>query len=128
MRTCPVCRGAVKGRVDKIYCSVQCKSVDQYEKKLKSEKFYFQVDKQLKINRKILKKYNVSGLTTIRREALHNEGFNPHFFTHIWKNDKGDVYFFCYDVGFLGITHNNKQKYLLVTWQEYMGEKLALNT
>ncbi|MEQ8807569.1 MAG: hypothetical protein RIE59_00760 [Imperialibacter sp.] len=107
---------------------MQCKSVDQYEKKLKSEKFYFQVDKQLKINRKILKKYNVSGLTTIRRETLHNEGFNPHFFTHIWKNDKGDVYFFCYDVGFLGITHNNKQKYLLVTWQGYMGEKLALNT
>ena len=128
MRTCPVCGGVVKGRVDKIFCSVQCKSVDQYEKKLESEQFFLQVDKQLKTNRKILKKYNLSGHSTIRREILHNEGFNPHFFTHYWKNSNGDVYLFCYDFGFMSGVHNSKEKYLLVTWQDYMEKKLALTS
>lgn len=126
MRVCPVCGAVVKGRSDKVYCSIECRTVKQYERRMDNEQFFIQVDKQLKINRKILKKYNVSGLTTIRREILHNEGFNPHLFTHFWKNPKGDAYLFCYDIGFLGITHNGKEKYLLITWQDYMGEKLAL--
>ncbi|MDH5399051.1 MAG: hypothetical protein OEX02_12950 [Cyclobacteriaceae bacterium] len=83
------------------------------------EQFYFEVDKQLKTNRKILKKYNQSGFTTLRKEKLHEEGFNPRFFTHYWKNSKGQVYLFCYDYGFLDL-HDQKDKYLIVEWQEYM--------
>ncbi len=126
MRVCPVCGASVKGRSDKVYCSVECRTVKQYERRLDNEQFFMNVDKQLKTNRKILKKYNLSGLTTIRREVLLNEGFNPHFFTHYWKNPKGDVYLFCYDVGFRPIVHNDKKKYLLINWQDYMGGKLTL--
>ena len=86
------------------------------------EQFYLQVDKQLKTNRKILKRYNKSGFTTLRKEKLLDEGFNPKFFTHYWKNQKGQVYLFCYDFGFLEIETEGKKKYLLVEWQEYMGK------
>lgn len=127
VKTCPVCKAIVKGRTDKIYCSAKCKSIDQYEKRQQDEKFFLRVDRQLRINRKILKRYNKSGFTTIRIDKLVNEGFNPDFFTHYWKNQKGDVYLFVYEYGFLKSKENatneqalDKEKYLLVTWQSYM--------
>ena len=119
MKICPVCGGPVKGRKDKVYCSIDCRSAAQYEKRLIHDHFYLEVDKQLKTNRKILKKYNQSGFTTLRKEKLLEEGFNPKYFTHYWKNSKGQVYLFCYDYGFLDLKEN-KDKYLIVEWQEYM--------
>ena len=119
-RTCPVCEKVFKGRTDKKFCSDKCKSIDHYEKRRKEEAFFFQVDRQLKINRKILKKYNLSGYATIRKSVLIEKGFNPKFFTHYWKNKKGEVYLFVYEFGFLSLTKNGKRKYLLVKWQDYM--------
>lgn len=119
-RTCPVCSTLVKGRTDKVFCSNKCKSIDQYAKRQETEQFYLQVDRQLKINRKILKRYNKAGFTTLRKSELINQGFNPNFFTHYWKNKKGDVYLFVYEYGFLETKNNGKEKFVLVTWQDYM--------
>ncbi len=79
-KTCPVCSTSVKGRSDKKYCSKKCKSIDQYENRQKTEGFYIKVDKQLKINRKILKGYNKSGYSVIRKNELLEEGFQPEVF------------------------------------------------
>lgn len=119
-KTCPICSAVVKGRNDKVFCSVKCKSIDQYKKRQKNELFFLKVEKQLRTNRKILKRHNKSGFSTIRSDALHIAGFDPNFFTHYWKNQKGDVYLFVYEYGFLKRTENGKDKYLLVTWQNYM--------
>ena len=119
-KKCPVCDTPIKGRSDKIFCSVQCKSINQYENRQENEKFFLQVDRQLKINRKLLKRYNKSGFTTLKTSVLKAQGFNPNYFTHYWRNQKGDVYLFVYEYGFMKITHHNKDKYLLVTWQPYM--------
>lgn len=120
MKKCPVCNSEVKGRKDKTYCSESCKSSHQYERRTKEESFFLQVDRQLKINRKILKRYNQTGYTTLRKEVLLEHGFNPRYFTHYWKNQKGQVYLFCFDFGFLEVEQNGKKKYLLVEWQDYM--------
>jgi hypothetical protein len=56
----------------------------------------------------------------LRRSALESQGFNPHYFTHYWKNKQGDVYFFCYEFGFKAIRQKEVAKYLLVKWQSYM--------
>lgn len=120
MKRCPVCQSEVKGRADKVYCSVKCKSSLQYETRLAKETFYLEVDRRLKINRKILKRFNRSGHATVRKEKLLEEGLNPRFFTHYWKNKKGQVYLFCYEYGFLEIEQKGVKKYLLVLWQDYM--------
>lgn len=120
MKRCPVCKTEVKGRADKIYCSQTCKSSHQYESRTMKESFFLQVDRQLKTNRKILKRYNQTGYTTLRKKVLLELGFNPRYFTHYWKNQKGQVYLFCYDFGFLEIEQQGKKKYLLVEWQHYM--------
>lgn len=119
-KTCPVCDALIKGRSDKKFCSKKCKSIDQYVNREKTEGFYLKVDRQLRINRKLLKKYNRSGYTTIRKLGLIEEGFDPKFFTHYWKNKKREVYLFVYEYGFLSIQNNGKEKYVLVTWQDYM--------
>lgn len=119
-KKCPVCADLIIGRSDKLFCSSKCKSINQYENRQENEKFFLKVDKQLKINRKLLRQYNKSGISTIRKTELLNEGFDPTFFTHYWKNQKGDVYLFVYEFGFLFNKNKGKEKYILVQWQTYM--------
>lgn len=121
MKRCPNCNEPITGRTDKKFCSPYCKSSYHYQiSKEKESSFFQKIDKQLKLNRRILKVYNKSGKATVRKEKLIGEGFNPKFFTHFWKNGRGDVYLFCYEFGFLGKHENGRSKYILVEWQEYM--------
>lgn len=119
-RLCPVCNQKIQGRIDKIYCSDSCRSAHNYEKRQNEEKFYIEVNRQIHTNRKILKQYNRWGHTTLRKDVLHREGFDPNYFTHYWKNSRGQVYLFVFDYGFLSLKQNGKEKYLIVNWQEYM--------
>ena len=77
MKICPVCGKTLQGRIDKIYCTPKCKNVAQYEKRVINERFYLFVDKQLKTNRKILKRHNQSGFTTIRKTYLFRRDLIP---------------------------------------------------
>ena len=118
---CLYCGKQLKGRTDKKYCNLHCKSAYQYQKaKNEPERFYNKVDNQLRLNRKILKEYNKGGKVTVRADVLLDLGFDPKFFTHYWKNQKGDVYLFVYECGFLKKKENGKEKYVLILWQEYM--------
>ena len=121
MHQCHYCNEKLQGRTDKKYCSAHCKSAHQYQNRKAEEELYYKIDKKLKTNRKLLKAYNKSGMSTVRKEKLLEEGFDPKYFTHYWKNQKGQVYLFCYEYGFLHL--KEKEKYLLVTWQEYMNKK-----
>lgn len=120
-KSCLYCNAELMGRTDKKYCNLHCKSAYQYQK-LRNEpvRFYNKVDNQLRLNRRILKNYNKSGKSVVRSEVLLELGFNPKFFTHYWKNNKGEVYLFVYEYGFMSKSENGKQKYILVTWQAYM--------
>lgn len=118
---CLNCNEILEGRAGKIFCTPYCKSNYHYEKnKAKAHKRFAIVDKQLKLNRKLLAKYNKAGKSTIRAEKMNSEGFDPMIFTNYWKNQKGDTYLFCYEYGFLKRIENEKIKYILVTWQDYM--------
>ena len=118
---CLNCGKELEGRSDKKYCDQHCKSAYQYKMKQgQKSPFFIQVDKQLRRNRKILKKYNAGGKATLREEVLLGEGFDGKFFTHYWKNQKGDVYLFVFEYGFRKISENGKVKYVLIQWQDYM--------
>lgn len=124
-KKCFHCGKELEGRTDKKFCDSHCKSRYQYKiEKQHPERFYNKVDNQLKLNRKILKEYNKGGKVTIRAKILLELGFDPNFFTHYWKNQKGEIYLFVYEYGFLTKSENGKDKYVLVTWQDYMGNKL----
>lgn len=119
MRKCIACNQEFEGRVDKIFCTSYCKSNYHYKKsKEKKGTLYARIDKQLKLNRRLLLHFNQSGKSTIRRHVLTDAGFNPNLYTHQWINRRGQTYKFCYDQGFLEIMDNRKEKYLLVVYQE----------
>jgi hypothetical protein len=121
MRKCIACGEKIEGRIDKIYCSEYCKSAFHYRKnKNKTKNLFQKIDEQLKINRRLLAHYNKAGKAVIRKEELLKAGFVPKYFTHYWKNQKGDVYLFCYEYGFLEVKENSRKKYVLVQWQSYM--------
>jgi hypothetical protein len=120
-KTCLFCEKELRGRTDKKFCDPQCKSANQYQKsKEQPERFYNKVDNQLKRNRKIMKEYNKGGKAIVRSNTLKEEGFNPNFFTHYWKNKNGDVYLFVYEYGFLKKLEHNIEKYVLIKWQSFM--------
>jgi len=120
-KVCSYCEEPLEGRIDKLFCTPNCKSSYHYQKSLEKEaSLYNKIDNQLKLNRRLLKKYNKAGKSTIRKEKLVSDGFNPKYFTHYWKNNKGDVYLFCYEFGFLELKEHGKPKYVLVQWQDYM--------
>jgi len=120
-RYCLACEKELKGRSDKRFCDLHCKSSYHYKRSLEeAPRFYNKVDNQLKQNRRILKEYNKAGKATLRATVLLEQGFNPNFFTHYWKNQKGDTYFFVYEFGFLKRQENSLEKYILVQWQDYM--------
>lgn len=120
-RLCLNCETELRGRMDKKYCNDYCKSNHHYEKnKSKENTLFKKIDEQLKLNRRLLRDFNRAGKSTVRVEKITAAGFNPKYFTHYWKNQKGDVYLFCYEFGFLKRTENGKSKYILVEWQDYM--------
>lgn len=121
MRKCLYCHEALAGRVDKKFCSPHCKSGYHYEKNRNNKNnIYLTINRQLKKNRRLLKKYNKAGKAYIRKSTLLAEGFNPNYFTHFWKNRNGDVYLFVFEYGFLAKSDHGKNKYILVQWQSYM--------
>jgi hypothetical protein len=124
-RVCKSCGKVLEGRSDKKFCESYCKSAYHYKKSLEeAPRFYNQVDNQLKTNRRLLKQYNKAGKATVRASLIKQEGFNPNFFTHYWKNQKGEVYLFVYEFGFLKKTEHNIDKFVLVKWQDYMNTPL----
>ena len=120
-RKCLECEKLLEGRAGKKYCDPYCKSAYHYKKsQSETPKFYIKVKQQLKLNRKILKNYNKAGKATIRAKTLNDAGFNSNFFTHYWKNTKGDVYLFVYEYGFLNRKERNIENYILIKWLVYM--------
>ncbi len=120
-RFCLDCNKPIEGRADKKFCSVYCRSSYHYIKnKDKKATLFRKINYQLKLNRRILKAYNKAGKSVIRKEILLTEGFDPRYITHYWKAKNGNLYFFCYEYGFMEIKENQKTKYVLVHSQDYM--------
>ena len=120
------CEKTVEGRSDRQFCSTYCKSEHHYSAKKKTGKTYFKlkVDQVLRKNRSILAKHNIKSKATVRKTVLLEEGFNPKVFTHYYRTNSGDTYLFCYDQGFKEVRDNNKDKYLLVIWQDGMARQV----
>ena len=122
-RICLHCGDPLKGRIDKKFCNEACRSAfHYYQNQEKEESIFKTIDKQLRTNRRILKEFNKARKATVRKEMLLEEGFNPRYFTHYWKAKNGNVYLFCYEYGFMKKIENDKEKYVLIQWQDYMNQ------
>jgi predicted nucleic acid-binding Zn ribbon protein len=116
---CKECGGKLKGRMGQKFCSESCKSSFHYKNnKEKVGSTYIRIATVLKQNRRILKKYFLSGQSQIKKETLLKEGFDFNHFTHTWEAKNGNIFLFCFEFGFRDLLEKNK--YELIMWQDYM--------
>ena len=115
---CQECGEKLEGRAGQKFCSPYCKSSYHYKaNKLKPESIYVKIDNALKQNRRILKHYNVTGQSQVRKSVLVKAGFNFRYDTHKWKAKNANEYSFCYEFGYRDLKDG---KYMLIMWQDFM--------
>lgn len=119
-RPCPICEAPIAGRSDKKYCSDQCRSLANNEKKLKSQQVLLDINQRLRRNRTILKTLCPQGKAIVRKEVLISLGYTVENFTSIFVTQKKQVYYICYDFAYTPIMEGNIEKALIVNRQEYM--------
>jgi hypothetical protein len=100
-RNCTECGEAILGRVDKKFCSDQCRN--NYNNRLNSDanNLVRNTNKILRRNRRILEELNPNGKAKVPREKLSLKGFNFSYYTSTYTTKTGNVYYFCYEYGYL---------------------------
>lgn len=116
-KKCLDCGDVFSGRSDKKFCSDQCRN--NYNNKLNSDNtgLIRNTNRILKKNRLILEKLNPLGKAGVSREKLIHNGFNFRYVTGYYQTKKGDIYFYCYDQGYIKTGENY---YTLVHRKEYL--------
>lgn len=120
MRTCPVCQSVLTGRMDKKYCSDQCRSLANNKNKMEAQRILLLTNQALRKNRTILKTLCPQGKATVRKEILVSMGFSFDAFTSIFLTQYKQVYYLCYDYGYTPIREGVIEKALIISRQEYM--------
>lgn len=116
-KNCPVCGDPIVGRVDKVFCSDQCRNT--YNNKLNSDanNLVRNVNNALRKNRRVLAELSSqSGKAMVTKDTLLSKGFDFTYHTHTYTTKRGDIYRYCYEYGYLFL--EDKNLYLLVTHKE----------
>lgn len=100
-RQCPTCGSRFNGRSDKRYCSEQCRTSFNLQRRKRTEAPLTAVLATLRRNRSILKDLCPQKKTWVSRDRLEALKFNPTVFSSIYRNNRNQSYYFCGDYGFL---------------------------
>lgn len=115
-KTCTECASPIKGRVDKRFCSDQCRSAHNNKLKSDDTNYMRNVNNILRKNRRILLELNPDGKSRVSVEKIKSRGFDFSVYTSTYKTREGTLYYFCYEQGYLSI---DKDYFLLVTRKDY---------
>lgn len=116
-RKCPVCGDKIIGRIDKKFCSDQCRNTYNNQQNRDETNYMRNINGILRKNRKILLSLNPNGKMKVTREKLLENGFNFNYFTNMYKTKNGKTYHFVYEQGYLEIENS---QYALVVKQDYV--------
>ena len=101
-RLCLACGKAVKGRADKKFCNDYCRNAFNNKSKVEESTYMRQVNQILKKNRRILEELlGNEDMNKHTKNKFINKGFHFDYHTHQYTNKKGNIYFFCYEYGYL---------------------------
>lgn len=115
-RPCLACGKPVKGRIDKKFCDDYCRNTYNNQSKLDETTLVRQIIAALKKNRRILADLlGNEGMIKQPKTKLLHLGFQFMYHTHLYINQKGNVYHFCFEYGYLALEGD---WYLLVKRKE----------
>lgn len=106
-KKCLACDKNLQGRADKKFCNDYCRNAYNNQQKSARSPLVRKVNATLVRNRRILETVLGSEkLVKCPREKLLQQGFQFKYLTHTYTNQKGNVYCFCYEFGYLPLEHN----------------------
>ena len=105
-KNCEECRTPIIGRVDKRFCSDQCRAT--FNNRLNSDvKGYIRnTNNALRRNRRILIELNPSGRSKITRDELLTKGFDFSHITSMYTTKEGAQYYYCYEQGYVSVEND----------------------
>lgn len=117
---CLACGKPVKGRTDKKFCDDYCRNSYNNQLRSRTTNLMRNINHSLGKNRRVLESLLPQNeeITKVHQDKLIERGFHFKYFTHTYTNKKGNIYYFCYDLGYLPLDND---WYLLVKRKE--GEK-----
>ncbi len=116
-RKCQECEQKLKGRKDQKFCSDYCRNTFNNRLNEDSTNYMRRINNILRKNRRVLANLNPNGKNTVDGIRLAEDGFNFHYYTNVYKTQKGAMYYFCYDQGYLKMDND---QYMLVQKQDYV--------
>lgn len=116
-KICLQCETEILGRIDKKYCSPECRINHHNIMNRDSSKFMTNINNILRKNRRILNALNTTGKAKVTKAQLLDEGFKFSYHTNEYKTRGGKTYYFCYDQGYI---EYETGQYALVVKQEYV--------
>ena len=107
-KTCLLCEKPLKGRSDKKFCDDYCRAAYNNDLKSAANNNIRNVNNALGKNRRILEGLLPDGEQMVKanRDKLLHLGFQFKYMTHTYTNQKGNVYHFCYEYGYLPLENN----------------------
>lgn len=103
---CLECGDTFAGRVDKRFCSDQCRNNYNNRQNSDANNLVRGVNKILRRNRRILEELTPAGKARVHRDKLALKGFNFRYYTNTYTTKAGQVYHFCYEYGYLRLEDN----------------------
>lgn len=100
-RNCPECGDPVYGRIDKKFCSDQCRNAFNNKQMGYSNDYMRKINIVLRKNRRILEELNPNGKTKVHLQQLKKKGFDFDYHTNLYTTKNGHTYHFCYEHGYL---------------------------
>lgn len=115
-RKCLECDRKISGRIDKKFCTDQCRNTYNNKEKSSDTSYMRSVNGILRKNRKILMKLNPEEMAKTTKEKLLNLGFNFNFYTNTYTTKDNRVYYYVYDYAF---QETGEDWYLIVKKKEW---------
>lgn len=119
-RKCLECKEPIVGRIDKKFCSDQCRNLFNNRQNSDLTNLVRNINNTLRKNRRILQELNPTDKARVHKDKMLEKGFNFNHFTSIYTTQKGTTYYFCYEYGYLPLDDGF---YFLVINKRLKGEE-----
>jgi predicted nucleic acid-binding Zn ribbon protein len=109
-KKCLFCNKPLRGRTDKKFCDDACRNSYNNQQKAKSNysSYIRNINNTLLKNRRILEHILPAEEETVKTngDKLLQKGFVFKYHTHTYTNQKGNIYYYSYDYGYLPLENN----------------------
>lgn len=102
-KECLECNKPIRGRTDKKFCDDLCRNVYNNKLNSHSSNYVRNLTNILRRNRRLLEEALPPNEEMVKttRSKLSEKGFQFKYLTHTYTNKKGNVYYFCFEFGYL---------------------------